>query len=87
VGLALLLSGRCFHWSSKKQQAVALSTPEAELYATVGTGRDIIWMQQFLEELKIEQPSPTILKIDANSTIDIMLNEARISGWTRHINI
>jgi hypothetical protein len=52
VGLALLLSGGCFHWSSKKQQAVALSTPEAELYAAVGTGRDIIWMQLFLEELK-----------------------------------
>jgi len=44
-------------------------------------------MRQVLEELKIPQSSPTTLRMDANPAIDIMLNEARVSGRTRHINI
>src|SRR5438477_7422032 len=87
AGSALFLGSGCFHWSSKKQQAVALSTPEAELYAAVNTGRDVIWMRQLLEELQTAQSSATALYMDANSAIDIMLNEVKVSRRTRHISI
>jgi len=86
-GSAIFLGKGCFLWSSKKQSVVALSTPEAELYAAVQTGRDIIWMRQFLAELGFPQKAPTVLHMDANSTIDIMENEAKVSACTRHIEI
>ena len=86
-GTALFLGTGCFLWSSKKQTVVALSTVEAELYAAVQTGRDIIWMRQFLEEIGFPQTSPTTLHIDASSTIDVMENEAKVSARTRHIDI
>jgi hypothetical protein len=86
-GTALFLGTGCFLWSSKKQTVVALSTVEAELYAAVQTGRDIIWMRQFLEEIGFPQTSPMTLHIDASSTIDVMENEAKVSARTRHIDI
>src|SRR6266487_5661781 len=86
-GSTIFLGKGCFLWSSKKQTVVALSTPEAELYADVQTGCDIIWMRQFLTKIGFPQKAPTVLYMDANSAIDIIGNEAKVSARTHHIEI
>ena len=43
-GYAMMLGNGCFIWSSKKQTATALSTREAEYYATVHAGHEVNWV-------------------------------------------
>ena len=43
-GYAMMLGNGCFSWSSKKQTATALSTGEAEYYATVHAGCEVNWV-------------------------------------------
>jgi hypothetical protein len=43
-GYAMMLGNGCFSWSSKKQTATALSTGEAEYYATDHAGREVNWV-------------------------------------------
>jgi hypothetical protein len=46
-------------WSSKLQTLVALSTTEAEYISAVEAGKEIIWLHQFLEELRYKIPGPS----------------------------
>ncbi|PIL28798.1 hypothetical protein GSI_08842 [Ganoderma sinense ZZ0214-1] len=89
-GYCLLLGTGCVSWSAKKQTTVALSTPEAEYYASVHCGREIIWMRQLLMELGYlprRDPRATPLMVDNTGALRMLKNPDEVTARTKHINI
>ncbi|KAL7282593.1 hypothetical protein ACG7TL_004064 [Trametes sanguinea] len=89
-GYCILLGRGCISWSAKKQTSVALSTGEAEYYAGVHCGREILWMRQFLLELGFlpsYRTPATLLRIDSTSALRMVNNPDEISNRTKHINV
>jgi hypothetical protein len=58
-------------WAYKKQQAIALSSAEAEYRATVNASQEALWLRQILSEFGFEQQHPTSLWCDNQSAIKL----------------
>jgi hypothetical protein len=86
-GYAMVLGNGCFSWSSKKQTATALSTGEAEYYAVTHAGREVIWLQQLLTEIRFAPHIETTLRIDNTSSIRMIETPDQVTNHTKHINI
>ena len=48
-------AGGAISWQSKLQKYVSLFTTEAEYIATTESGKEMLWMKQFLQELDVKQ--------------------------------
>ena len=48
-------------WDCKKQQALVLSSVEAEYRAAVNASQESLWIRQILSEFGFEQQQPTLL--------------------------
>jgi hypothetical protein len=72
-------------WSSRRQSTVALCTMIAEYYALCDITRDIMWMRQFIESLRIDISNPTIVYEDNAGCIEISSNPSNHKG-TRQLN-
>ena len=70
-GYVLNLGSGPICWSSKKQSSIALSSIEAEYKGIVNAIVQTIWMQNFLTELEISFPQPTIIWCDNQSTLKV----------------
>lgn len=84
-------SGYCFnvygstiHWSSKKQQTVALSSTEAEFVALAEAAREGIWIERILNDLHENLPNPLKFYEDNQSCIK-MLESEKFNQRTKHI--
>ena len=86
-GYAMILGNGCFSWSSKKQTATALSTGEAEYYATTHAGREILWLRQLLAEIGFSPSIGTTLHVDNTSNIRMIETPDQVTNRTKHINI
>ena len=86
-GYAMMLGNGCFSWSSKKQTATALSTGEAEYYATTHAGREVLWLRQLLTEIGFAPTIGTTLHIDNTSSIHMIETPDQVTNRTKHINI
>ena len=86
-GYAMMLGNGCFSWSSKKQTATALSTGEAEYYATTHAGREILWLRQLLAEIGFSPSICTTLHVDNTSSIRMIETPDQVTNRTKHINI
>ena len=53
TGYLFIFSVGAIPWQSKLQKCVALSTTEAEYIAATEAGKEIVWMEQFLQELSL----------------------------------
>lgn len=96
TGYTLYFGDGCFSWASRRQTAIALSTGEAEYYATGHTAREIVWFRELLREIKFPQLSPTPLFVDNHSALNnitsnqvtrqnkqIKVTYHAIKGWAR----
>jgi hypothetical protein len=83
----MMLGNGCFSWSSKKQTATALSTGEAEYYATTHAGHEILWLQQLLTEIGFAPTVGTTLHIDNTSSICMIETPDQVTNCIKHINI
>jgi len=54
MGYAFFCAGSLVSWSSKKQQTIMLSTTEAEYLAGTEASKEAIWIQQFLQAIRIQ---------------------------------
>ena len=54
----IIIAGRAVAWSSKKQNTVAPSTPEAEYIAATHVTKQVLWHQSLLTELKFSLLTP-----------------------------
>ena len=86
-GYAMMLGNGCFSWSSKKQTATALSTGEAEYYATTHAGHEILWLRQLLAEIGFAPSIGTTLHVDNTSSIRMIETPDQVTNRTKHINI
>ena len=51
TGYVYTLGGTAVSWVSRLQKIVALSTTEVEYVAVTDAGKEMVWLQGFLEEL------------------------------------
>ena len=62
------------------------SSTEAEYIATAHAAWEICWLRSFLNELGVQEPGPTTLLLDNQSTIAIV-NNNKFHMRTKHIDI
>jgi hypothetical protein len=81
-----MMAGGAVAWSSKRQTTVALSTVEAEYVAMSRCAQQMIWMQNWLAEVKIDYTLPGLIKGDNRGAIALTKN-TRDHGKVKHIDI
>lgn len=86
-GYAIFIGQGCVSWSAKKQTCTAISTGEAEYYAAVWVGREILWLRQLLAEVGFAQSSGTPLWTDSTSALKMVKSADEITNRTKHIRI
>ena len=85
-GYTFLLSNGAIMWSSKKQNAVMLSTAEAEYTAMAHATKEAIWLRNLFTELGFHQTEPTIIFGDNQSAIAIAKNN-QYHQWSKYFNL
>ena len=84
--LWFFLVGSFVTWRSKKQNAVARSSAEAEFRAMAQGVCELLWMKIILEDLKIKYEAPIGLVCVNKSAISIAHNPIQHDP-TKHIEI
>ena len=79
----MTFAGAAVSWQSRLQKCIALSTTEAEYFAAVEVGKELLWMKNFLEELGLNQEKYA-LHYDSQSAIHLAKNAA-YHCQTKHI--
>jgi hypothetical protein len=67
-GYMMTYAGGEVLWQSRLQKCVSLSTTDAEYIAAVDACKEVLWMQNFLQELDMKQEKYT-LYCDSQSAI------------------
>jgi chemotaxis protein histidine kinase CheA len=92
TGYVIKLNGCTISWATKKQQTVAISSTEAEYMAISAGAQELLWMQQFINELTqttrraLDMSSTAILYCDNQSALAISRNDVH-HHRTKHIDI
>ena len=73
-------------WKRKKQNVVARSSAEVEYRAMANVTCELIWLKQFLQELKFCEVSPMKLICDNQTALHIVSNPV-FHEQTKHIEI
>lgn len=85
TGFIYTLGGTAVSWGSNLQKTVSLSTTEAKYIAVSKAAKEMIWLQNFLEELG-KKKQKGALHTDSQSAIFLAKNPAYHSK-TKHISI
>ena len=85
IGYVYTLGGTAVSWVSRLQKIVALSTTEAEYVVMTEVGKEMVWLQGFLEELGQRQKKG-ILHSDSQSAIFLAKNPT-FHSRTKHIQL
>jgi hypothetical protein len=72
--------------SSKLQSIVTLSTTEAEYMAAVEAGKEIVWLRQFLSELRYSDHGALVLRMDNQPAISVSENPEH-HGQMEHLDL
>jgi hypothetical protein len=83
-GVMCFLYGCLFHWFSKMQRSVSLSSAEAEYFGAMLCARDVVFIRDLLSDLGFELSSPTPIYSDSKSAIDMSFDPVAFKK-TKHI--
>lgn len=86
TGYAVKFGTGIISWSSQRQQAVALSTTEAEYMAASQTVKEIAWLKTLFKRLLGTDDVPTTLFLDNQSAIQLIKNPVHHKR-TKHIDV
>lgn len=87
LGHVLMLNGGALTWKAHVSQIVALSSAEAELFATVACAKDICEARRLMEHVgEPQEPTPTNLWCDSSSVVSIN-SKRNTSSKLRHLEI
>lgn len=88
TGFVLKLAGGPVSWNSRKQKSVALSTMEAEYMALSEVTKEVIYMRNLLQHMKICEivDEPTVVHCDNQSCIQLCKNSVH-HARSKHIDI
>jgi ATP-binding cassette subfamily B (MDR/TAP) protein 1 len=84
-GYMMTYAGGAVSWQSRLQKCVLLSTTDAEYIAAVDACKEVLWMQNFLQELDMKQKKYT-LYCDSQSAIHLAKNPS-FHARTKHIEV
>ena len=79
-----MLNCAAIRWASKRQDSVALSSCEAEIMAASDASKEAVYLQRFVAELSIIDPSPISLSVDNKGAVDLAYNPEHHKR-TKHI--
>ena len=85
-GFVLYIHGVPVSWRSKSQRVITLSSTEAEWIAASEAVREVIFVLQLLESMKIKVKLPTNVYVDNIGTI-FMANNQSTSTRTKHVDV
>src|SRR5699024_2165207 len=85
-GAIFQFNGCSIGWFSKKQKTTSLSSTEAEYVALAAATKDVLWIQQLLNELTVPVRLPTVLYEDNLPAIQIANHQRNLSD-TKHIDV
>ena len=86
TGWVAKLNGDPISWSSKKQRTVALSTCEAELYASSAAIQEVLWLRGLMQELGLHHKVGSTIYGDNQSAIAVAKNGVK-GERTKHVDI
>lgn len=87
TGHLVKLGNAVVNWGARKQQAVALSTCEAEYFALSEASKEVIWMQRVLHEVGKNVKGTTPLRSDNDSAITWAVGSKKHSKRSKHIDV
>lgn len=85
-GFILKYAGAAITWHSKRQEVVALSSTEAEYIALSTAAKEVLWVEQFLNELTKTEKKPVPIYCDNKSAITLANTDA-YRERTKHIDV
>ncbi|CAA0826363.1 cysteine-rich RLK (RECEPTOR-like protein kinase) 8, partial [Striga hermonthica] len=85
TGYVFTYGGTAVSWISKLQKIVTLSTTEAEYVAVTEAAKELVWLQNFLNELGRPQEDVALYS-DSQSAIHLAKNLA-FHSRTKHIEV
>ena len=83
-GAYYFFMGCHFHWFSKLQRSVSLSSAEAEFFGCMLALKDTLWLRQLLLDLGVLEPGPTLTWCDSKSAVALALDPVAFKN-TKHI--
>ena len=83
-GAMYFYHGCLFHWFSKMQHSVSLSSAEAEYFGAMMASRDLIFVRDLLFEFGIRFTSPPVLSSDSGSAVKMSMDPVAFKQ-TKHI--
>ena len=83
-GAMMFVHGCLFHWFSKMQRSVTLSSAEAEFFGAMLTAREIMFVRELLIDLGIKLKGPTPLYCDSKSAVEMSIDPISFKK-TKHI--
>ena len=85
VGYVFSLGSGAVTWTSKKQQAVALSSTEAEYRGAVKASCEAIWLRRMLADMHVSQAGPTPLFCDNQGVLKLAKNQETHCHYIRQV--
>ena len=83
-GCLIFYHGCLFHWFSKMQKSVSLSSAEAEYFGAMMAARDLVFARDLLVELAIPLEGPSVMWSDSKSAVDMSRDPVAFK-MTKHI--
>jgi hypothetical protein len=86
TGWAARVNGDVVSWASRKQNRVAQSTCEAELYAAAAAAQEMLWLRGLMQELGLEVTPQSRLYGDNQAALTVAEQGVR-SERTKHVEV
>lgn len=83
-GALYFYAGCLFHWFSKNQRSVTLSSAEAEYFGAMLAAKDLIFCRELLVDLLGAMLRATVMYIDSKSAVDMSYDPVAFKK-TKHI--
>jgi hypothetical protein len=85
-GSIVMLGGAAITYMSKKQSLVGQSTTEVEFIAAAETAKNVVWLYELLDEMKVTIQLPIVMYVDNQSAIQVA-KAAATHSRTKHIRL
>ena len=83
-GAYFFFMGCPFHWFSKMQRSVTLSSAEAEFFGCMLALKDTLWIRDVLSDLNLLLPGPSMMWCDSKSAVAMAFDPVAFKN-TKHI--
>ncbi|CAM9144729.1 unnamed protein product, partial [Ectocarpus fasciculatus] len=86
AGYLVYVAGGVLSWYSKLMPTLAVSTMESEYMAAFHLGQEVLFLRNFLEEIRLPEAGPTRFCMDAKAALDALANPV-FHARTKHIAV